>query len=158
MTGSQDLKSFDMTKDLHLSQLHSPYNNELNEDFCNRWVSITAIRKLRLGRSRDKDSAIVVDAQISRYWNTDKEYLYITLAKPAFKKSGQGVSVTLGLLTNTRLKSIFHFLGDPNLKSREVHNTCERCGIVDCEPRVNPPVKIEESEAEQAIFSVLEQL
>jgi len=72
LTGSEDLRSFQMTKDLHLSQLHSPYNNELAEHYCNRWVSITSIKELRLS----KKTPVIADAQISKYWNTDKEYFH----------------------------------------------------------------------------------
>ena len=102
LTGSEDLRSFQMTKDLHLSQLHSPYNNELAEHYCNRWVSITSIKELRLS----KKTPVIADAQISKYWNTDKEYLCISLAKSSFQNAKKGASVTLGLLVTPQLKSL----------------------------------------------------
>jgi len=68
-----------------------------------------------------KKNPIIVDAQVSKYWNTDKEYLCISLAKPGFSDPNIGVSVTLGLLVTPKLKSIFHFISDPNLKYKEVH-------------------------------------
>ena len=158
LEGSEDLKTFSMKKDLHLSQLHSPYNNELNEHYCNRWVSITTIKALRMAKGKKSKPPIIADAQISQYWNSDKEYLCITLAKPVFQNAKQGVSVTLGLLVNPHLKSIFHFLSDPKLKYREVHTTCERCGIIDCEARVMSPVIIEQREAEETVLGSLKRL
>ncbi len=151
LTGSEDLQSFQMTKDLHLSQLHSPYNNELDEHYCNRWVSITSIKELRFS----KKAIVFADAQISKYWNTDKEYLCISLAKPSFQNSKKGASVTLGLLVTPQLKSILNFISDPNLKYREVHTTCERCGISDCEARVASPIIIEQEESEKAVIQSL---
>ncbi|MGB0930480.1 MAG: hypothetical protein ACPGVB_06880, partial [Chitinophagales bacterium] len=157
-TGDEDAQSFSMKKDLHLSQLHSPYNNELNEHYCNRWVSITSIKESRFVKSKKSKPAIIADAQISKYWNTDKEYLCISLAKSGFQDSNKGVSVTLGLLVNPHLKSIFHFLSDPKLKSREVHTTCERCGISNCEERRFPPIVIDQEERETTILNSLRSL
>ena len=154
LTGSEDLSSFQMTKDLHLSQLHSPYNNELSEHYCNRWVSITSIKELRIS----KKVSVIADAQISKYWNTDKEYLCISLAKPSFQSPQKGASVTLGLLVTPQLKSIFNFISDPALKIREVHTTCERCGISNCEARVASPVILEQEEMDQALIQSLGEL
>ena len=143
-----------MTKDLHLSQLHSPYNNELEEHYCNRWVSITTIKELRLSKKKK----VIADAQISKYWNTDKEYLCISLAKSSFESSNTGTSVTLGLLVTPQLKSIFYFLTDPELKYREVHTTCERCGIKNCDARGPSPLIIEKEQQDAKIVEALKNL
>ncbi len=153
LTGSKDFQHFRMTKDLHLSQLHSPYNNELSEHYCRRWVSITSIQDLNV--QKKKKSSIIADAQISQYWNSDKSYLCLSLARPAFGDAKKGISVTIGLLVNPHLRSIFYFLSDPKLKVRQVHTTCERCGIVDCEVRQNAPIVIEEQERLNNTFEAL---
>jgi len=158
LTGSKDLQTFNMTKDLHLSQLHSPYNNELNEHYCNRWVSITSIKELRFAKKDKGEQPIIADAQISKYWNTDKEYLCISLAKPAFQNPEKGVSVTLGLLVTPKLIRIFRFLTDPKIKVREVHTTCERCGIHDCDARQASPLIIEQKDVAQKVLEALEEL
>lgn len=158
LTGSKDLKTFRMTKDLHLSSPQSPYNNELGEHYCNRWVSISSIKELRLKKKSKPESLIVADAQISKYWGTDKEYLCISMARPSSKNGETGVSVTLGLLVNPQLKGSFYFLSDPKIKYREVHTTCERCGIIDCEARVAPPTIIEQEDLQKEIFTALTEL
>ncbi len=145
LTENNDQETFYMTKDLHLSNPQSPYNNELGEHYCNRWVSITSIKDLK----KYKRKSLLADAQISKYWNSDKEYLCISLANSSHTNSNKGVSVTLGLLVNPLLKSIFYFLSDPKLKYREVHTTCERCGIIDCDQRVAPATVIN-TQQEQA--------
>ncbi|NNF34628.1 MAG: helix-turn-helix domain-containing protein [Saprospiraceae bacterium] len=141
---NKNKETYEMTKDLHLTNPQSPYNNELGEHYCHRWVSITSINELK----KFKRKSYIADAQISKYWNSDKEYLCISLARSSHDNSDRGVSVTLGLLVNPLLKGIFYFLSDPKLKYREVHTTCERCGIKDCEQRV-APAKIIEAQKEQ---------
>jgi len=158
LTGNEIEDTYHMTKDLHLSQLHSPYNNELEEHYCNRWVSITSIKDLLNSKKGKANTDIIFDAQISKYWNTDKEYLCISFAKPAFSNKEVGVSVTLGLLVNPQLKSIFHVLSDPDLKQRLVHTTCERCGIEDCESRVAPPKIILQNTKNQQVIQSLNEL
>jgi len=155
--GSPDLKTFSMTKDLHLSQLHSPYNNELHEHFCNRWVSVTTLKKQRMG-THYSDQPLVADAQISRYWETNSEYLCISIASPRFGEPDRGVSVTIGMLLNTHLRSIFYFLSDPKLPVREVHTTCERCGIANCEARGASPRILEEKQRKEEILNHLGEL
>lgn len=158
LSEDKDLKSFRMQKDLHLAQLHNPYNNQLNEHYCNRWVSITSIKELRFQPEVADKRPIKIDAQISKYWGTNKEYLCISLARSSFKNPQKGVSVTIGLLINPHLRSILYFLNDPALKYREVHTTCERCGIVDCEARVAHPTVIEEEQRKLNLIQTLSEI
>jgi len=154
LTGIPKEQQYRMTKDLHLSQLHSPYNNELDEHYCHRWLSITLLHDFQ----NQKEEDILVDAQISRYWNTDKEYLCLTVAKPRFNQPKKLVSITIGLLITPTLKGIVHFLKDPKLKNREVHTTCERCAIMDCKERVAPPRIIHNQESADHILESLKNL
>jgi transcriptional regulator with XRE-family HTH domain/Zn-dependent peptidase ImmA (M78 family) len=154
LSSNGNLKKYDMTKDLHLSKPQSPYNNELGEHYCNRWVSITSIQDLK----KFKRKRLLADAQISKYWNSDKEYLCISLANISNARPDQTVSVTLGLLINPLLKSIFYFLSDPKLKYREVHTTCERCGIMDCKERVAPPIIINSQKNQAEMIESLNNL
>jgi len=57
-----------------------------------------------------------------------------------------------------QLKSILNFISDPNLKYREVHTTCERCGISHCEARVASPVIIEQEASEKEVIQALSAL
>ncbi len=156
LTKDAKSRSFSMTKNLHLSQLHSPYNNELDEHYCHRWVSISVIEEMR--KMKKKKPTTLADAQISRYWNTDKAYLCFSLANQSFSNSENAASVTLGLLLTPQLRSTFNLISDPQLKVREVHTTCERCGIEDCQERVAAPVIIEQAAEEAAILAAFTEL
>ena len=39
MNGNGIERRYEMTKELHLSQLHNPYGNSLHEHYCHRWIS-----------------------------------------------------------------------------------------------------------------------
>ena len=144
MTGSKDLKQFVMTQELHLGQLHNPYGNLLNEHYCHRWVAIKILKKLRIDMALDPTIKQLVNVQISKYWESENEYLCISLAKPDFHNPKESVSATVGFRLNTKLRSIFNFLNDEDLKHRTVNTTCERCSMPNCDSRVAAPVVIEE--------------
>lgn len=131
---------FRMTKELHLSQLHNPHGNVRDEHYCARWISTNIIRQL--------DDGLIADAQISQYWQSEKAYLCLSMAKMD-QQSDNGVSVTLGFLINDQLKQQLAFLNDPKLTTRLVNITCERCSIADCAERRFAPVVIEEEQAQE---------
>ncbi|MEM8892576.1 MAG: ImmA/IrrE family metallo-endopeptidase [Bacteroidota bacterium] len=158
LSSSKDLSRIKMTKELHLSQLHNPYNNELNEHYCNKWVSVNVLKGLRVKKIPNSQGAIWADAQISKYYGTEREYFCFSIASPAFHNPEKTISVTLGFLIDQKLKGIVNFLNDPSIKSRTVNTTCERCPIVDCEARVAPPIQFEKEQQKNLIGARLGEL
>jgi len=152
LTGERDMKHLAITKEIHLSRLHSPYGNENAEHYCRKWVSATILPQIK-GNSPDD---IVADAQVSEYWQSPNQYLCISLAKP--NKENQGVSVTLGLMVNDQLRRVVRFLGDPDLRRRTVHTTCERCSMVDCNVRQAAPIYEEKKQAKVQVKLALDGL
>ena len=119
-----------MTKELHLSQIHNPYNNRLDETFCQRWVSISGMNKVKKG--------IRVDAQVSEYLDHGNKYFCISISQAGnFEESGAS-SVTIGMLITPELRANLNFLKDEGINHRLVHTTCERCPIEDCKERKAP--------------------
>ncbi|MBL7814512.1 MAG: helix-turn-helix domain-containing protein [Saprospiraceae bacterium] len=158
LRSDESMKLFKMTKELHLSRLHKAYGNELNEHYCRRWVSVNTIKTLRTMQQLDKKVSLVCDAQLSRYWETDLEYLVLSIAKPNTPNAKESISVTLGILLNDSAKRLFRFLNDPNLKTKVVNTTCERCSMPDCGERAVAPSVIEKrnesKEIEQALLAL----
>ncbi|MCB0597200.1 MAG: helix-turn-helix domain-containing protein [Lewinellaceae bacterium] len=144
LVGDESLQRFQMTKELHLSQLHNPYANELNEHYCRRWVSVNIIKKVKSNQQLHNDTAPAADAQISQYWETPNRYLCISVAKPDFQNPARGTSVTVGLLVNDTLRRLFRFLDSPELPTRIVNTTCERCSLSNCEARAAAPAVLEQ--------------
>jgi len=158
VTGSPDLKDFTMTQKLHLGELHHPYGNLLNEHYCHRWVAIKVLKKLRMEKALSPDTNLLVDAQISEYWESDSEYFCISLAKQDAQSSKESISVTIGFKLNNNLRSTVPFIHNPDLKRREVNITCERCSMPNCESRVAAPMVIEKEREQAAMKEELKNL
>jgi len=142
-----------MTKELHLSRLHNPYANELDETYCRRWVSVTTMQTLAGGAGSPR-----ADAQISDYWQTDNAYLVLSIAQANAQGQRSYSSVSIGMLVNARLRQTFRFLDDPALPTRLVHTTCERCGVNDCSERDAPPLRLQDQQAAEARRKAIEDL
>jgi XRE family transcriptional regulator, fatty acid utilization regulator len=150
LVGSKGLQHFRMTKELHLSKVHNPYANQLNEHYCRRWVSVNLIKQQKTVGSASHRP--LIDAQVSAYWQTPNRYLCISMAKPDFHQPERGISVTIGLLINEPLRQHFRFIDSSSVHTRLVHTTCERCGIADCEARAVAPVVLEEQRRQEEII------
>ena len=136
---NQGTEDFVIDKELHLSRRHHPHENGLLEHYCRRWISINLLRQL----SDDADHDLRIEAQRSKYYGTDDEYLCITLARTDYPRPGENVSVTLGLLIDDTVRTEIAFLDDPAIPRVVVNTTCERCPITDCQVRAAPPKVVE---------------
>jgi len=158
LSGDIGKDEFEITKELHLSQLHNPYANATHEHYCRRWISINSLKHISNLVSKKKYKQPVVDAQISQYWQTHNRYLCISIAKPAGKGSNEIVSVTIGLMIDQKLLQTMPFVNDTSIPVRTVHTTCERCGIMDCKERAVPPVEILKEQQQERINKALKLL
>jgi XRE family transcriptional regulator, fatty acid utilization regulator len=140
MSGNISKDRFEMTKEIHLSQVHNPYANELQEHYCRRWVSINIMKEARTLEGKKKFRHPIILAQISEYWQTHNRYFCISVAKPRAKEDEPFVSVTIGILMDHKLTQRFQFLNDPTISKKIVNTTCERCSIPNCEVRAVPPL------------------
>ncbi len=143
LVGNADLTHYRMTKELHLSRIHSPYANEINEHYCRRWVSINIIKQARSMQRKQGDFQPIAAAQISEYFGQSNEYLCLSIANPGRTTANETVSLTIGLLINDQLRKQIRFLNDPNIPRRIVNTTCEQCQISDCEARAAAPKVLE---------------
>lgn len=143
LIGAPNRNWVDVTKELHLSNLHNPHENRLNEHYCRRWVSITSIEQLK---NNTNLAGPIADIQVSNYLNTNNSYLCITIAKRNESNTNEMISVTIGFLINDALKSKIKLLEDVNVPAVTVHTTCERCSLTNCQQRVIEPLKIQENQ------------
>ncbi|THU38352.1 helix-turn-helix domain-containing protein [Niastella caeni] len=149
MNGNKEENRFEMTKELHLSQLHNPYANALHEHYCHRWISIKSIKRVTELFKNKKYRSPIIEVQISEYWQTHNKYLCISIAKPVVKGEVDAASVTIGLLIDQKLLYTMPFVNDPAIPVLTVHTTCERCGLMDCKERAAKPTVIIEMEKEK---------
>ncbi len=157
LVGTDGSPSYDLNKEMHLSQFHSPHANRLSEHYCRRWVSINIIEDLR-SHDRSSQQPVIARAQISSYWQTPNDYLCLSIAKPNESNPKESISVTVGFMIDRKLKKQIQFLNDPNLVTKVVHTTCERCAISDCQVRAAPPLVIEKEQQKAAVKKSLDQV
>lgn len=158
LSGDVKKDKYEITKELHLSQVHNPYANATHEHYCRRWVSINSIKDIAELVAGKKYKQPLVEAQISQYWQTHNRYLCISIAKPGAKKNNEIVSVIIGILIDQKLSQTMPFVNDTAIPVKTVHTTCERCGIMDCKERAVPPVEILKEQQQEKINEALKQL
>jgi len=137
-----DTEEYELTKEIHLSGLQSPYPSMLNEHYCRRWVSLTILQDLAKEIKTGNYTQSLCRVQRSKYFGTNKEYLIISFAKPMVFGSQKQNSVSLGLLITDQLKKKVRFWNDPQIPIRMVGETCERCVATDCLERAEKPLRI----------------
>ncbi|PTX62624.1 hypothetical protein C8N46_10219 [Kordia periserrulae] len=152
-THKANSEKFHLTKELHLSHQHSPHANETNEHYCRRWVSLNVLETIS-----KSDETHVFDLQISHYPEDDMQYLVLSSATKDPFKDNQYRSISVGLLLNKQLQKKVSFLGDPNIKTREVGVTCERCSIADCEVRKAAPIVLQKQQRDAKTAAVVQEL
>jgi transcriptional regulator with XRE-family HTH domain len=157
ISGEIKKDEFEITKELHLSQLHNPHANATHEHYCRRWVSINSLKHTANLVAAKKYKQPIVEAQISQYWQTHNRYLCISISKPT-GKGNEMISVTLGLLIDQKLLQAMSFVNDTDIPVKTVHTTCERCGIMDCLERAAPPTEILKEQKQEKINNALKQL
>lgn len=149
---------FHMTKELHISRLHNPHRNDLNEHYCRRWVSLRILQQLNAHPGKVGPEEVLIDAQVSRYIGTKSEYFCISLARPNTPSPQSNVSVTLGFFLDNNTRKKIQFVNHPDIPVRDVNETCERCPLTDCEERVADPHVIQLRNRQQQIKARLRDL
>lgn len=157
---SDDLESdkgnFHITKELHISRLHSPHRNDLNEHYCRRWISIDVLQKLR--NTEVSNDEYLVEAQVSSYVTSKHDYLCLTIGRPNSPTPKTNVSVTLGIQVDAGSKKKISWLESQNIPSRRVNETCERCALLDCNDRVAEPIYQQQAMKKESVLHQIEVL
>lgn len=146
-------------KELHYQRMHAGHSIGVNEHYCRRWVSVRTLMQLDAERgARGGGDDLLPGAQRSRFYVTGDEYFSISLAHPHSLEPDMNSCVTLGFLVNDALRSTVKFWDDAALPWQVVGDTCERCGIADCQERAIPPVLREHDERRERQLEALRRL
>lgn len=131
--------TYQIKKELHITNQQEPHANEMNEHYCRRWVSIKTIEN---AMKQNKDHFF--DAQISRYDNSSNEYLVFSSATlDPFKKDCLR-SISVGILITPSVKKKFKFIDNKSIQKQIVGVTCETCAVKNCLERASPPTQLEQ--------------
>lgn len=157
-TSAKDPNTYDITKELHLSNQHNPHANALSEHYCRRWVSISACKEFETHLAANKDAPPIVRVQRSHYINSDNEYFCISVARSMNPTPDTISSVSVGFSMNADFKSKVAFWHDPHVPVRLVNETCERCPLTDCQDRAASAHVLKRQVGTQKIEKTIEEL
>ena len=146
--------TFEIDRELHLDARHHPHGSAFLEHYCRRWGAISSLNRLEKLDDHEKP---LIWAQRSKVWETEDEYLCLTIAWKHASRS-HDVSVTIGMLINDNLKRTIQFWDDPQIPQVIVNKTCERCAISDCKERVVPPYILAQREQAQQLNDLIADL
>ena len=129
--------TYQIKKELHITNQQEPHANEMNEHYCRRWVSIKTIEQLlQQGKTH------FFDAQVSRYENSSNEYLVFSSATPDPFKKDCLRSISVGILITPSVKKKFKFLEGDVVPRQLVGVTCETCAVKECHERASEPIHL----------------
>ena len=144
--------TYQIKKELHITNQQEPHANEMNEHYCRRWVSIKTIE----AAIAEKKSHYF-GAQISRYDNSNNEYLVFSSATDDPFKKDCLRSISVGILISPAMKKKFKFIDNESIKRQIVGVTCETCAVKNCEERASPPVQLEQKKRNENTDMIVQQ-
>jgi predicted transcriptional regulator/DNA-binding XRE family transcriptional regulator len=131
--------TYQIKKELHITNQQEPHANEMNEHYCRRWVSIKTIEN-----AMKQNKSHFFDAQISRYDNSSNEYLVFSSATLDPFKKDCFRSISVGILITPSVKKKFKFIDNKSLQKQIVGVTCETCAVKNCLERASPPIQLQQ--------------
>ena len=125
--------TFDLSRELHLSELHAPYRKSGKEHYCRRWISTKLLQKSQEGKKSE-----YAGAQRSDFFAKKLEYLCLSVAHKQELKEKEFTCTTIGILVNDLTRKKVKFLDCVSIPQLKVADTCEQCQLVDCKERATP--------------------
>jgi XRE family transcriptional regulator, fatty acid utilization regulator len=152
---SQD---FVLDKELHLAGLYNPHGNMIHEDYCRRWISLNILLDMVKEQSEKSGTSILCQAQRSQYYDSEREFLVISIARGISPTPDMNSSVSIGFLINQDFKKQVKFWNSSQIIVRKVGVTCQRCSAQDCGQRVAEPIIFEKNQKTERIQESLQKL
>lgn len=154
----RDNLKFQLTKELHLSKLHTPHGTARDEHYCRRQVSVSILNELRQRQQDNQwDGKPICRAQRITFSTSGNAYFVVSIAKSS-PPTTTNSSINIGFPYTDQLRSVFHFLDDPAIPDTLVGETCERCPIMDCRERAADPINLIREQQTQKTQTTIERL
>lgn len=127
-------KKYQVSKELHLSSLHSPHKIQNHEHYCRRWL-IHQLTTKHLDLSKSNNDQTVFGIQRSHFINAKNEYLVLASSFTSQNKPNKVTSVCLGFLLKDKIEEKIPFINDQSIPNLSVGESCERCTLANCHDR-----------------------
>lgn len=148
---------FELTKEMHIARKHIPHTVK-DEYYCRRWIALTILQNLSEQMKAKVPVSTLCEGQIEQYVETGEEYFMISFAKPMSTAQSLNVSVSMGIFMNEDSRQAISFLNDPQLRHREVNETCERCLLFECRERMAAPIVLQKRQHNEKLKKTIKQL
>ncbi|HKY05082.1 MAG TPA: XRE family transcriptional regulator [Blastocatellia bacterium] len=152
--------AYRLVKHLNMSQVLIPGGTGVSEHYCRRWLAIRILSDFdRDGANGAQPVRPKVDAQLSRFVDSDARFLCIAMARRLALTPSAVSSVSLGFKCDETFEQTVRFASDPAITRLDINGTCERCRLTDeCADRAAPAFLLElqrtRREVEQALDSL----
>jgi XRE family transcriptional regulator, fatty acid utilization regulator len=115
-----------------------PPGTGVNEHYCRRWLAIRILQDLERKR---KPAEPIVDAQVSRFIDSNSRFLCIAMARRLALNPSATSSVSLGFRWDQEFERTVRFASDPAITVLDIDGTCERCRLTpkECQERAAAP-------------------
>lgn len=153
-----DSDTYELTKEVRLNIEQNPGGYQTSEHYCRRWISIEVLKSIKNDLLKTSNNKVKVGVLHSKFYNTNNEYLSISIAQQNVLDKNTFTSVTLGFYIDEHLKKLIKFWQDPQIAFRIVNNTCETCDISNCKERVSEPLTLRKIQRSAKIESALKAL
>lgn len=147
--------SFNITKELNLTNVFIPRSIGPGEHQCRRWAATAGLKQL--AKEEHEANDVKVSAQRSTFVERGKTFFNIAVVRSKALGDNTNTGMTLGFLIDDDFKDKAAFWNDPDVQDSEVNETCERCPFTDCESRVSEPTIFNALERQASRERTLEQ-
>jgi hypothetical protein len=152
--------NYTIAKELNTTNVFTPRGIGPSEHHCRRWVAIGLLKEVGERQAAGEAPKLAIAAQRSHFIDQNQTFFNIAVVRPLSLGQNSNTGMALGFLMDDRFNETVGFGTDTAVPQMDVHETCERCPLTDCESRVAAPAlyqkKQQQTIREQALQQYVE--
>ncbi|MFG1497695.1 helix-turn-helix domain-containing protein [Saccharospirillum sp. HFRX-1] len=134
-----DSRRYNIAKELNTTNVFSPRGFGPNEHHCRRWVAMKLLEEVSDRQRSGETPQLLVAAQRSRFIHQDQTFFNFAVVRPLSLEQNSNTAMALGFLIDDRFRELAAFWRDADVPEMDVHESCERCPLTDCDSRAAEP-------------------
>ena len=132
-------RRYNIAKELNTTNVFSPRGFGPNEHHCRRWVAMKLLEQVGDRQQSGEAPVTMVAAQRSRFIHQDQTFFNVAVVRPLSLEQNSNTAMALGFLIDDRFRDTAAFWQDNDVPEMDVHESCERCPLTDCDSRAAEP-------------------
>lgn len=142
-------RRYTIAKELNTTNVFSPRGFGPNEHHCRRWVAMKLLEDVGGQQLKGQTPSLMVAAQRSRFIHQDQTFFNLAVVRPLSLEQNSNTAMALGFLIDDRFRDTAAFWNDGEVPDMDVHESCERCPLTDCDSRAAEPNLLNAREQQQ---------